>query len=196
MQVDATLTLDKLTVRTEKHGDEDKPAITIKWRGEVPEEEAKNYYSTPASFKRLLAPLWNKDDELTTSDVKSMPLNSVIEGGTAVIATAFGEKIDLGQVRVDAVVLTPMAGRKCEVIMNMAAYPDSESLWFLYEHQKKSLQVTCSAGQLPIDDTQHDREPGGDDRPEPQDGDLPLGNDNASDEGNETDPFAGMGAPE
>ncbi len=195
MQVDSTLTIANLTPRSEMHGDEPKSACTVKLEGELPAGEVKRFFSTEASYERVLGTMWTERGDLTTTDVKSIPLTVQIIGGTAVMSTPFGEKVDFGQVKVDKVIVKPVAGAKCEVSMNMAATPDKESLWFLYSNMRNSVRLTCTPGQMSIEEEEEsgdavERDIG----PVPQTGDLPFEPPASGDDadGGEDDPFAGM----
>lgn len=191
MKVQASLNLNHVVMRVEQAGKEPGAgALSLKLGGTVKREQVAPIFSTDTSYAKILAPLWNPDGELATSDLDEIPLTTRIVGGLAVLETPFGEKCSFEKVKVDSVTVKPMPGFQCEISMRMAVYPDKDALWFIFVQQHKPLTVTCTPSQLSLDMGENEDDDRGSDRPVPQDGDLPLDDPNAS-EGEES-PFAGM----
>lgn len=178
MKIHATMMLAHANLRKEMSGDEPgRTAVTASFKGTLPEDAVKPFFSTEASYKKVLGSMWNKDNELATHDVESLPLAVNITGGTAVLETPFGEKADFEQVSVSDVVLRPMNGRQIEVSLKMSVHPTKESLWFLAEHNRKTVTLTCVPSQMALDlgeGSDKLRKMQDEDREVSQDGDLPL----------------------
>lgn len=188
MKIHANLTLTHWTPRVEMAGNElGANAVSMKLSGSVHRDQVAPVFSTDASYHKILAPLWNADGELSSSDVKEIPLTTQIIGGMAVLETPFGEKVSFEKVKVDNVSVSPMPGFQCEITMRMAVYPDRDELWFIFVQQKKAVTVTCTPSQLSLDIDDREDE---DDRPVPQDGDLPLEGGAAAEDAE--NPFEGM----
>lgn len=153
MKIHSTLQLTHVNLRKEMAGDEPgRTAATLSFKGTLSEDAVKPFFSTEASYKKVLGQLWNKDNELATNDIKSIPLAVGIVGGKASIE-GFGDKQEFDETNVDDVVLTPQPGRQVDVALKMSVHPDAESLWFLAEVNRRTVTLTCVPSQmsLPLD---------------------------------------------
>lgn len=190
MKIHSSFVVTNMQTRVEMAGDKpDRGAVTLSLKGSMNQDEVKMLFSTESQYKKVLGQFWDKEGDLTIADLGTLPLTVEVIGGNAVITNGFAEKHAFNGVKVGDVNVTPQAGRECVVTAKMSVYPDQDSLWFLFKHQKLAVDITCTPGQLTVEDgIAQEKERASSEAEQPQSGDLPLGG-----EGSEAEhPFAGM----
>jgi len=196
MKIHSNLTLTNLQTRVELAGDSPgRGALTLALKGTMGVDEVKMLFSTESQYKKTLGHFWDKDGDLTISDLNVLPLTTEVVGGNAMISTPFGEKHEFNGVTVKEVKITALPDRKCEVAAKMSVYPDKESLFFLFNHQRKEFEVTCTPGQMHIEDgiaAEKEKAKAGGDSEGGDDEQLQSGDIKPGDTDAEENPFAGM----
>ncbi len=151
MKINSCFKVSNMQTRVEMAGDRpDRGAVTLKLDGSMNLDQAEMLFSTKSAYKKILGHFWDKDGDLTVADVKDLPLTVEITGGSATISNGFNEKFEFDAVKVDAVRVTPLAGRTCDVTMRMSVYPDKDALWFLFQHQRLACDFTATPGQMSL----------------------------------------------
>jgi len=193
MKIHSSFKMTNMQTRVEMAGDKpDRGAVTMSVKGSMNQDEIKMLFSTESQYKKVLGHFWDKDGDLAIADLGTLPLTVEVNGGNAIITNGFQEKHDFNGVKVTDVYVTPLAGRECDVTAKISVYPDKDSLWFLFKHQKLNIDITCTPGQMTVDegaDLERERAEKSQDQAaegeQPQDGDILAGD--GSD-----NPFEGM----
>ena len=149
MKLEMTLNLAHLNTRREKAGEDDGPvAVDIKRKGEVKPENCKDLFSTDASFDKLLGELWDKNGELTTSDLGSMRLNREAQDCNIVLETEISKsalKFETGGL--SKVTLKPLAGKLIEIGLRLQVHPKPEQYGTLCEWLGHDLDISVKKKQ-------------------------------------------------
>ncbi len=154
MKVLAAFTIAHLNQRKEAAGDEPgKLACDIKLTSVLTDSACASLFGTESSFDRLLGDLWNKDGELTTTDLNTLVLNSQIVGGKATLTPEFSGAEKFEGVMLNKIKLKPEAGRKVEVSMRLQVHPTASQVSKLSEWLETDVTVLVERvqGELNLD---------------------------------------------
>lgn len=152
MKILAPFVVAHLNIRKEAAGDETgKTAMDIRLKSELSADDCSTLFGTERSFHRLLADLWDKDGELTTTDLGSMTLTGSITGGKADLKPEFSDGESFEGVNLNKIKLVPKAGKRVEVTMRLQVKPTPAQIGRLSEWQESEVQVHVDRVQGELD---------------------------------------------
>ena len=154
MKVLASFTIAHLNSRKEAAGDETgKLACDIKLTSVLSDSACASLFGTESSFERLLGDLWNKDGELTTTDLKKLTLTSQIIGGKATLTPEFSSAETFEGIKLNKITLEPQAGRQVGITMRLQVNPTTAQVAKLSDWLEMDVMVLCERvqGELALD---------------------------------------------
>lgn len=153
---DHTATLAKLTTRTEKHGDEDVPAASLRIRAAVASSLLdmfnpalkKTFYCKPRVGDQQRIPFENGDDRtaIAIPEIKHVGWDAEYPGYDLALSVGLeaSEALNLADVTLSKFAFEFIEGGSAVIEFSVAGTPDGEQVARLYEWQGQELQLTLT----------------------------------------------------
>lgn len=153
---DHTATLAKLTTRTEKHGDEDVPAASLRLKVAVASSLLdmfnpaikKTFYCKPRVGDQQSIPFDKGDDRtaIAIPEIRSISWDAEYPGYALSIGVGLesSEPVSLSDVTLSKFNFDFIEGGSAVVEFSVAGTPDGEQVARLYEWQGQDLQLTLT----------------------------------------------------
>ncbi|MEN8820057.1 MAG: hypothetical protein ABF271_03020 [Abyssibacter sp.] len=150
MKIKATLKLEDVNLRSERHGEEEGAAtgVDLKLTGTLQSSQMAQLWHSPETWERLKSAFWNDDLELKTVGLGFIPNDSDFQNCRVDLYPEFTDDIAMSEASVNQHKFKPLPGGVCEVKLRVQCHPSREEIAALAGMLKREMPMELWSRQM------------------------------------------------
>lgn len=151
MQIKATLKLEHVNLRSERHGDEEgaDTGVDLKLTGALLVSQMGQFWHNPETWNRLQGAFWEDEpEELKVVGIGFVPNDSDFKNCRVDLRPEFSDDLALSECSVNQHKFRPLPGGLCEVKLRVQCHPDREEIAELAGMLKREFTVEIWSPQM------------------------------------------------